>query len=484
MPKPIMFVGSSSEDKGLIEGLRLNLKGNVSVRSWATTTWALSRSTLTGIEKHLDEADFAAFILNANDVAVIRDKRENIPRDNVLFELGMSFGRIRRDRTFILVPQGASTEIRTLSDLLGITGISFEPDGSDQQTMATAAAELWVAIQDIGPRSHRGINGALERGDTIEIDRIADSALHVFESRDKSVDELKKAVLDGERVPAKFQFAQPDGGRYWLKLCRGKYSFFERAKAQLHENRTLIAEKISNAAETSAVDLISLGCGDGTKDSTLLRALTHGLVGQEQLYYYPIDISDILLVESIRKISRSGLERNRFRCKAVLGDFTDLSSLAKITGYRSNPNLFSVLGNTLGSFDESDIVDSVAAAMQPGDLVLIEVNVGDPADSLALLEEDAASQWDLSTLDALGIERESCAISQDMKTGVSMFPGTQTLISSAVPRNDGNSKYMLSAMHHYEFETLKERITKDLDIVLIEDIAEDGVGLLLGQRQH
>jgi hypothetical protein len=481
--KPIMFVASSTEDKELIDGLSVNLKGKVWVRNWANMPWPLSEDTPNGIESFLDEADFAAFILNANDVATIRGREEHIPRDNVLFELGFSFGLLKRKRTFILTPEGS--EVRTLSDLYGITTVQFEDDGDAQQAMDVPAIELWRAIEKVGIKPRPSERDPLERGDTAEIDRVADSALYVVDSRYTSVDELKRTVLKGERVPAKFQFAQPDGGRYWLQLCRGdNYPFFERAKAHLGENRSLLSEKVREAAETTAVDLISLGCGDGAKDDMLLRSLAADLEETEELYYYPIDISDILLVEAIRKISRNGLNRSRFRCKAILGDFTDLSSLSRITDYRPNTNLFSVLGNTLGSFDESDIINSIGGAMQPGDLVLIEANIGKPADSVALLKDEAAAQWDLSTLDALGIPRDSCDLKQDEKVGLSMVPGTRTLVSSAVPRDDDKSRYMLSAMHHYDFEIMKDCLADELKVAVIAAIpSKHGVGLLLGQRQ-
>ncbi len=483
MSKPIMFVGSSNEDKELIDAVGLNLKGQVTVRSWATSTWPLSRSTLDGLEEHLEEADFAAFILSATDVAMIRGHEEAIPRDNVLFELGMSFGRLGRDRTFILVPDRKDKEIRILSDLLGITTISFERDGDNRQTMANPSRELAEAIKLKGLRYHPGREDVFERGDAEHLERIADSALYVLEPRD-SVDELKKAVLRGERVPAKFQFAQPDGGRHWLSLCRtDNYKYFEQAKAHLRKNRTLLAKLACEAADTAALDLISLGCGDGSKDELLLQALAPHLAESEHLYYYPIDISDILLVETIRRISKSGMAHDDFRCKAVLGDFTNLRAFATITGYRSNPNLFSVLGNTLGSFDESAILSGISNAMLAGDLVLIEANIGDPQDSIALLEDDPSRQWDLSTLDALGIQRDSCDLKYQAKTKVSDVPGTRTLTSFAVPHGKKRAKYMLSGMHHYDFDELKKWISEELKVDLIEDLADEGVGLLLGQRQ-
>lgn len=467
-----------------MRGLGLNLDGKVTVANWATIAWPLSRATLDGIEKALDGADFAAFILSPDDTAVIRGETTRVPRDNVLFELGVSFGRLPRERTFILAPKESGSDQRTLPDLLGITAIQYEREKDDRTSMANPASQLLEAIREIGPRSREGNDGSLERGDTSRIELIADGALHVFESRNGYGDELRKAVLKGQRVPAKFQFAQPDGGRHWLRLCRSpNYQYFNNAKAHLGRSRTRLAEKVHEAIGTTAIDLVSMGSGDGSKDDLLLRALAAKLGDHEYVYYYPIDISDILLVETVRHMSQHGLDRKRFRCKPVLGDFTNLHSLRGITDYRPNANMFSVLGNALGSFDESDIFASIAGAMEPGDLVLIESNVGEPDDSVELLEDDAAYQWDLSTLDALGISRESCELSQDRRADVSVVPGTRTLVSYAVPRDDPTSRYMLSAMHHYDVEQLKDSIQRELDVVLIDEIPSDGVCLLLGQRQ-
>ncbi|MDQ2897199.1 MAG: hypothetical protein M3Y09_16415 [Actinomycetota bacterium] len=156
--------------------------------------------------------------------------------------------------------------------------------------------------------------------------------------------------------------------------------------------------------------------------------------------------------------------------------------MSGITAHRSNTNLFSILGNALGSFDEADILASIGGAMLPGDLVLIEANIGEPSDSLALLDDDAAFQWDLSTLDALEIPRTSCVLQQEQRADVSVVPGTRTLISCAVPRESSGPTYMLSAMHHYNFDELRRAVPEELDVVVIDYIPGPGVGLILGQR--
>jgi hypothetical protein len=478
-----MFVGSSSEAGKLVGGLSVNLEGaNVEVLDWATSAWSLSRSTLDGLEAKLEGADFAAFILSADDVAIIRGEKTKVARDNVLFELGLSFGMIGRDRTFIIAPKES---MHKASDLAGITAVIYEPDADARKAMKNPAFRISEEIDKQGKRDRGDRDGGARRGSTAHIEMVADGALEVFESRDAHFDELRKAVMNGAKVPAKFQFAAADGGRRWLELCRsGNYHYFERAKQHLEANGTLLAEKVCEVAETAAIDLVSLGSGDGSKDDIILRELAEKLAGEEFLYYYPIDISDILLAEAVRHVSRHGLSKAHFRCKAVLGDFTSLSSINEIIHYRSSPKLFSALGNVIGSFDESEIFAGIAGIMHAGDMVLIEANIGEPGDSLAVLKDAAANQWDLSTLAALGIPPSSYVPKQELKDGQSVVPETRTLVSYAVPRRKATAvKYTLSAMHHYNLEKLKKYVEKKLRVKIVEAIAGDGVCLLLGQRQ-
>jgi hypothetical protein len=37
-------------------------------------------------------------------------------------------------------------------------------------------------------------------------------------------------------------------------------------------------------------------------------------------------------------------------------------------------------------------------------------------------------------------------------------------------------------MHHYDFDELKRSVKAELDVELIDEICDDGVGLLLGRR--
>jgi hypothetical protein len=268
-----------------------------------------------------------------------------------------------------------------------------------------------------------------------------------------------------------------------MKLCRsGSYTYFDHAKAYLGDNAAALAETIGKVAGSAAIDFVSLGSGDGSKDAIVLQALAAGLANGEYLYYYPIDISDILLVEAVRHVANFGPDNEHFRCKPMLGDFTNLRSLSKVLVHRENTNVFSLLGNALGSYDEDAILKSIAGAMLKGDLVLIEANIGEPKDSITMLEDDAANQWDLSTLAALDIDQDSCTLKQDEVKNVSTVPGTRTLVSYAVPNAEPKKKYKLSAMHHYNFAQLKKRVGKQLKVEWVHELPGEGVALLLGQR--
>lgn len=478
--EPRLFVASSPEERGLVDALSRHLSGKATVIGWAKSIWSPSGlAALEAIERALDEADFAVFVLS-DDYATVTSDRHMPGRNNVLFEFGLAVGRLGMARTFLLVPKGLeSNAIPT--DLSGASVISYETESESQNDAASLASLLWQQIRALGPRERASSTRASEQGGAGHLEMLADAALSVDASLANYPDELRRAVQWGERVPAKFQFAQAEGGRFWLRLCRSvSYSYFRRAKGELRRNAADLAEMVRQSAGTTAVDLISLGCGDGSKDDILLGALARELRDEESLCYYPVEISDILLIEALRHISRSGPDRSRFRSKAILGDFTNLQTFSPVFEHRPNTNLFSVLGNTIGSFDEPEILASLSGAMLPGDLVLIEANVGRPDESISLFEDDTAIQWDLSTLDALGLPRDSSELGTELSESVSTVPNTETLIRYAVSRE--GPRYMLSAMHHYDFDSLKRRIESELDVNLISAISGDGVGFLLGQR--
>jgi hypothetical protein len=83
---------------------------------------------MESLENELERADFAVVILTADDPANVRSKTVNLPRDNVIFELGLFTGRLGRKRCFFLIDGTSDTQVA--SDLSGINYVKFYRDGA------------------------------------------------------------------------------------------------------------------------------------------------------------------------------------------------------------------------------------------------------------------------------------------------------------------------------------------------------------------
>src|SRR5688572_11364862 len=125
LPRPRVFIGSSSEarDKDITEILRVALSDVADVDAWHDSVFELGQSTLEGLMAAVDRYDFAVMAFTPDDLAKVRDQVSMIPRDNVLFELGLFMGRLGPDRTFILTNEKDRPKIP--SDLNGITRASY-----------------------------------------------------------------------------------------------------------------------------------------------------------------------------------------------------------------------------------------------------------------------------------------------------------------------------------------------------------------------
>jgi len=166
MPEPRsdlvnVFLGSSSEGLPLAKALQLEL-GNCCVpHGW----WNVfgDRSGITNVDQLLDlmRHDFAVLILSPDDQLLSRERQVKVPRDNLIFELGLFIGVFGGlDRAIFLVPD----EAKLPSDLLGIPGLKYRlhlPLSNarleDLRTIISpAATRIADTIKRLGPRQRPG----------------------------------------------------------------------------------------------------------------------------------------------------------------------------------------------------------------------------------------------------------------------------------------------------------------------------------------
>jgi predicted nucleotide-binding protein len=119
--RPSLFIASSSKGISVARAVKSNFDKEADVDIWNENIFALNKSTLENLINRSSFYDFAIFILTPDDEATIKDENQLVPRDNVLFEMGLFLGAIGLNRTFFIAEE--STYI--LSDFTGITKTTY-----------------------------------------------------------------------------------------------------------------------------------------------------------------------------------------------------------------------------------------------------------------------------------------------------------------------------------------------------------------------
>ena len=129
-----VFVASSSEQitttNKVADAIRAADQADgqprLDVRPWQEGVFNFSSTYIESLEDELDLADFAVVIMTGDDAGNVRNQEVNLPRDNVIFELGLFIGRLERKRCFFFIEGDSKTKIA--SDLSGVKAVEFFED--------------------------------------------------------------------------------------------------------------------------------------------------------------------------------------------------------------------------------------------------------------------------------------------------------------------------------------------------------------------
>src|SRR5260370_173682 len=121
--RPALFVGSSKEGLSVAEAIQVNLDVACEVAIWNQGVFGLSAGTVDSLAKAIGASDFALFVLTPDDIISSRGSEQDSPRDNVLFEAGLSVGALGLERTFLVFDRAANLKLP--SDLAGLTHATF-----------------------------------------------------------------------------------------------------------------------------------------------------------------------------------------------------------------------------------------------------------------------------------------------------------------------------------------------------------------------
>jgi len=153
--KPVVFIGSSSEQSDVALAIQSNLDAVANVTVWSQGAFGLSKSWLDSLLEALDKSDFGVFVLSPDDALKLRERDYQVPRDNLVFELGLGMGRIGRERTYFVIPSGVE-DLHLPSDLAGINGAAYDPERSDlEAALGPACFKIRQQVKKLGVRPAR-----------------------------------------------------------------------------------------------------------------------------------------------------------------------------------------------------------------------------------------------------------------------------------------------------------------------------------------
>jgi hypothetical protein len=125
--RPTVFVASSSESKCIALAIQENLEHDADLTVWTQDVFGPTEYTLESLLNRLEKSEFGIFVLTADDLANVRGAQIRVPRDNVLFELGLFIGRLGREHCFMLVAQGEAP-LHLPNNLDGVSVVQFVLD--------------------------------------------------------------------------------------------------------------------------------------------------------------------------------------------------------------------------------------------------------------------------------------------------------------------------------------------------------------------
>lgn len=144
--KSQVFIGSSKEGLGIAQAIQLELEEYAICTIWYQGVFGLGEGTLESLENALSRFEFAIIVLTPDDLAIVRGDEVQLPRDNVLFELGLFMGHLGRNSVFAVYCDDG--KIKLPSDLAGITVGRFEKPREQKELSRFSTTEL---LPHIGP---------------------------------------------------------------------------------------------------------------------------------------------------------------------------------------------------------------------------------------------------------------------------------------------------------------------------------------------
>lgn len=166
---------------------------------------------------------------------------------------------------------------------------------------------------------------------------------------------------------SKLWYLTPDQAQAYLDLEDSKEydkNVIQKELDLLEQNMDRIVKQVKG----HAVNIVDLGCGDGSKAIIFINSLKEKGI---KIRYCPIDISDYMVGKALDTVKRLNVGEV-VECQWNISDFENLENIiGLLRRQKPGPNLFLLLGNTLGNFEINELMYEVRSSMHEGDVLVI-----------------------------------------------------------------------------------------------------------------
>ena len=320
----------------------------------------MGETIIESLEKLKKRFDYAVFIFHPDDEISFRSTTMKSVRDNVIFEFGLFVGVLGIKNCFAVIPNNIA--IKQPSDLLGVIYAKYNYHDSDSRiddTIRTPATEIKRAIKERQENKRNEEKNILERGEFRDsvVDASVDVEINDYELYDQWINSIKR----GEKVREDLL--------YWERKTAKKWLEYEEFTDKSFNLISKAGSEIKNRFNKS-FDLISLGPGSGNKD---IAFLTNAMNRNDFYWYYPIDISSHLLFVTLKNVTNE-FNDAYLKVKGIRANFDSLEKLKFVYKYTNELNIFMLLGNTLGNYSETRLVNRIKRSMFNDDIFILEIN--------------------------------------------------------------------------------------------------------------
>lgn len=301
----------------------------------------------------------------------------------------------------------------------------------------------------------------LVRGETF--DDFFDSVSYVETSSQSVEQQIMSAIKRGSMIPCFYSYKTDKGALHWLKLSSDPlYKVFLESIEFLQTNGKALLQSMGEKFINSSPDYISLGPGNGQKDRVLMHALREEQdTNANEMFYYPVDISRRMLGAAVRCLLSDQRLKDTIKVKAINAEFSRLSDYRPVFDYRHEPNIFLLLGNTLGNLqDEVTFLHTLKNVMHDDDILLLEVRRRTTSLVLGGDDEDQIG-LSFSPLASLGVVFETDKVYKVEEDTISQIRRTQTIATryhDAVISGDKYTNILLSCVNFYDPHSLQETL--------------------------